>query len=225
MGIENRVRRCERILIRIARKWLPLTTGFFGSETSSEYILYQASLLPTQFNQLFSCLPCIEDRLAVLISQAWRNWNNSQRPLKGSRLWLNTTEEIIRHQLNTEENNLAILIFKNPHGVTRLCKLDIVLCRKVNMGEWWLPSSSVLTWGIFLGISWPDFTDVTSGDTCSKKQETVISLAWFLLVYVGSLANSETYKSTGSHPQAMSQARRVKCTFHEVYGVNTADAD
>lgn len=63
------MQRGEPILAGTIRKVTAVITEYFGSEFSSKRIVYLASMLPVQPNQL-NCLLCIEARLAVLISQA-----------------------------------------------------------------------------------------------------------------------------------------------------------
>ena len=173
-------------------------------------MLYQASLLPTQFNQLFSCLPCLEDRLAVLISQAWRNWNNNQRHLKGSRLQLNTVEELIRHQLNTEENNLAILIFKHTHSAPRLFQLDIVLCRKVS-----IYGGTVIT-----VLFHPNLGPISGHLLAIQHMFKETAIPWrgsqqFVHVCSLSSKHSEIYKPTGS--RSLTTAVRVSGSAWEMH--------
>lgn len=69
MGREDWVQSGEPILAGTIRKVTAVITEYFGSEFSSKHVVYLASVLPVQPNQL-NCLPCIEARLAVLISQS-----------------------------------------------------------------------------------------------------------------------------------------------------------
>lgn len=107
-------------------------------------------------------------------------------------------EKIIRYQLDTEENNLAILIFKNTNSTPEPFKFDSAWYRKkvsicgrgAGGGGGWdcycnaASALPILIWCIFLGTVLRDFIELTSVCQYMFKETVTSWLTRYLLMFV-----------------------------------------
>lgn len=99
-------------------------------------------------------------------------------------------EKIIRYQLDTEENNLAILIFKNTNSTPEPFKFDSAWYRKkvsICGGDCYCNAASalpILIWCIFLGTVLRDFIELTSVCQYMFKETVTSWLTRYLLMFV-----------------------------------------